>query len=157
MRILLVDDSRKHRDAGVADLSALGHEVVALRDYSEVAKVVRGERFDVALLDLLMPAEAMTLGSAGLAHLGESFAVGYPLAVYLAARGVPFVAVATDTNHHNHPASAMMDWLVGDVVTINGGTVMFMHSPMKSTSDGQVKDWAEVLRRLTSAGEKKPS
>jgi len=38
MNILLVDDSRKHREAGVADLMAMGHEVVALENYSDVAK-----------------------------------------------------------------------------------------------------------------------
>ena len=41
MRILLVDDSRKHRESGVTDLSILGHEVVALKNYAEVAGVVR--------------------------------------------------------------------------------------------------------------------
>ena len=120
MKILLVDDSRKHREAGATDLTALGHEVVVLGNYADVAKVVREQQFDVALLDLLMPSEPMMLGGEGLSHLGEPFAVGYPLAVYLAVKGVPLVAVATDANHHNHPASAFMDWLSGESVSING-------------------------------------
>lgn len=148
MRILLVDDSRKHRDAGVADLTALGHEVVALGSYSDVAKTVREQQFDVALLDLLMPSEPMMLGGEGLSHLGEPFAVGYPLAVYLAVKGIRHVAVATDTNHHNHPASALLDWLSGERIGINGCSVTFMHSPMKTVGDKQVKDWSAVLRRL---------
>jgi len=148
MRILLVDDSRKHREAGVADLTALGHEVVAFRDYAEIREVVKNESFDVALLDLLMPAEGMTLGSEGLAHLGEPFAVGYPLAVYLATQGIPFVAVATDTNHHNHPASALMDWFDGTVINISGSYVQFMHAPMKKVAEAWLKDWPRVLEKL---------
>ncbi len=153
MKILLVDDSRKHREAGVADLSALGHEVTALRSYSDVAKVIRTQQFDVALLDLLMPSEPMTLGGAGLEHLGEPFSVGYPLAVYLASVGVKFVAVATDTNHHHHPASAMMDWLSGEVLNMNGSAVMFMHAPMKDVGHNRVKDWSLVLSRLLKGKE----
>lgn len=148
MKILLVDDTKRHREVGVADLTALGHEVVALGNYTDVAKLVREQKFDAALLDLLMPAEPMMLGGEGLSHLGEPFAVGYPLAVYLAMKGVPLVAVATDANHHNHPASAMMDWLSGESVSINGCSVAFVHSPMKTVGDKQVKDWSVVLKRV---------
>ena len=152
MRVLLIDDSRKHREAGVADLVALGHEVVALGNYTDVAKTVREQKFDVALLDLLMPAEPMMLGGEGLSHLGEPFAVGYPLAVYLAMKSVPLVAVATDANHHNHPASAMMDWLCKESVTVNGCSVTFMHSPMKQIGDVWVKDWPAVLTQVGIRG-----
>lgn len=148
MKILLVDDSRKHREAGVADLTALGHEVVALKNYAEIAKVLQEQKFDAALLDLLMPSESMMLGGEGLSHLGEPFAVGYPLAVYLAGEDVQFVAVATDTGHHDHPASALMDWLARKDFTMNDSKVKFMHSPMKQIGDTQVKDWPEVLKRI---------
>jgi CheY-like chemotaxis protein len=152
MKILLVDDSKQHRESGVADLNELGHEVVALKNYSDVAKAITEHQFDAALLDLLMPSEPMTLGGEGLKHLGEPFAVGYPLAVYLATKSIHFIAVGTDTNHHNHPASAMMDWLSGEPVTMNGCLVMFMHSPMKQVGE-RVKDWAQVLRRLLATGQ----
>lgn len=148
MKILLVDDSRKHRDAGVTDLTALGHEVVTLKNYADVRDVVREQKFDAALIDLLMPSEPMTLGGEGLEHLGEPFAVGYPLAVYLATKDIRYVAVATDTNHHNHPASAIMDWLSGESISINGCSVTLMHSPMKTVGEKQVKDWPSVLKRV---------
>lgn len=147
MKILVVDDSKQHCQAGLADLTALGHEVIVLQDYSDVAMVVKQQSFDVALIDLLMPAEAMTLGTKGLNHLGEAFAVGYPLAVYLATEGIQ-VAVATDTNHHNHPASAMMDWLVDKEVNINGHRVCFMRAPMKKIDGTWVKDWPVALGQL---------
>lgn len=149
MRILLVDDSPKHRRAGVADLELLGHEVVALADYTEAYRLTGKEYFDVALLDLLMPAEGMTLGEEGMAFFGEPFPVGYPLAISLALSGIGLVAVATDTNHHNHPASAVMDWFRDSpFLVVQGkkrGLVRFLHAPIKE--DG-AKDWVKVLETL---------
>jgi len=150
VKILLVDDSPKHRKAGIEDLTALGHEVVAKSDYTEARSAVSKERYDVALLDLLMPAEATTLGGEGLSFFGQPFPVGYPLAVSMALEGVKFVAVATDTNHHSHPASAAMDWFRGQRFFVQDSSVLFLHAPMCS---GGVKDWAEVLRRLTADSE----
>ena len=83
MRILLVDDNIRHRRAGVQQLQSAGHEVVALNSYGEANRLVRQEQFDVALVDLLMPAEEMTLGEEGLKHLGSQIGVGYALAVDL--------------------------------------------------------------------------
>jgi hypothetical protein len=147
MRILLVDDDRRHRQSGVDQLSALGHEVVAHSDYTDALREVKkgGVPFDVALLDLLMPAEATTLGTSGLAHFGKPIPVGYPLAVKLALLGVRFVGVATDTNHHDHPASAMMDWFPREPFRIAESTVLFVHAPLR---EDESKDWALVLEWL---------
>ena len=62
MKILLVDDSLKHRRSGKSQLEARGHEVVAVSEYGEARELVKEGGFDIALLDLLMPAEATTLG-----------------------------------------------------------------------------------------------
>ncbi len=144
MRILLIDDSKKHREAGVADLSAAGHEVVAVSEYSQIRSLLKDRSFDCALIDLLMPAEEMTLGPEGMNHFGEPFDVGYSLAVYLAIQGIPLVAVATDTGHHDHPASALMDWFHGEAFRVNQSTVCYMHAPMKKVGDAYLKDWVKV-------------
>lgn len=145
MKILLVDDSPKHRKAGVLDLTALGHEVIAMSDYTEARRVVESGGFDVALLDLLMPAEATTLGGEGMAFFGQPFPVGFPLAISMALQGVKHVAVATDTNHHHHPASAAMDWFRTGPFQIHESHVLFTHAPLRS--DG-AKDWAKILSVL---------
>lgn len=144
MKILLIDDSRKHRESGVADFSADGHEVVAVRSYGEAMKIA-DESFDTALIDLLMPAEGMTLGEKGMEHFGEPFAVGYPLSIYLASKGIKKVAVATDSNHHDHPASAMMDHVAMKKIVVGESSIIWMHSPMKSDS---TKNWKAVLERV---------
>ncbi len=149
MRILLVDDSIHHRRAAVKQMAALGHTVAVFNSYVESIEAARQEKFDVALIDLLMPAESQTLGQEGMAqHFGVEMAVGYPLAIKLATLGIPRIAVATDTNHHNHPASAAVDWFAGASVMINGAEVRFIHSPMCQGDKGMVKDWAQVLSQF---------
>ena len=146
MRILLVDDSPKHRRAGKRELEKLGHEVVTLSDYGEAHELAKTEVFDVALLDLLMPAEPTTLGTEGLKHLGREIGVGFPLLLALAHSGVGAIAVATDTNHHNHPLSAIVDWFGHRCpLAVNGKRVLVIHAPLRA--DG-TKDWVAVLDAL---------
>ncbi len=145
MNILLVDDSFAHRNAGKEQLSDI-HNVTAVSDYTEAVRIVRAEEemFDVALLDLLMPAEATMLGTRGLEFLGETIPVGFPLAIKMAMCGVPQIIVATDISHHNHPASAILDWLWWRKypIKINDSTVRFIHSPL---IEDRVKDWRAIL------------
>lgn len=147
MKILIVDDSRKHREAALTQLEALGHEVVIMSGYTELLRkrsVLKEQSFDVALIDLLMPAESMTLGERGMEHLGQEIMVGYPLSIFLAMSGVPRVAVVTDTNHHDHPASAIMDHL-SDNVVINGACVVYLHAKLTKEN---LKDWAAALKEV---------
>lgn len=66
-------------------------------------------RFDAVLLDLLMPASKMTMGPEGMKFVGQEMPTGFALALKAVLAGAKFVAVVTDTNHHDHPASAMLD------------------------------------------------
>lgn len=147
MRILLVDDSPRHRRAGQSQLEGVGHEVVALSSYAEARHRAQQEQFDVALVDLLMPAEEMTLGSEGLKHLGEQIGVGYALALDLPHGNVGAVVVATDTNHHNHPLSAIVDWFHSKPLNVNGKLVRIIHARLKE--DG-TKDWLSALQIIGS-------
>ncbi len=146
MKILIVDDNVRHRRAGKKQLEALGHEVVAVSEYGEARKLAKDGSFGIALLDLLMPAEATMLGpDARTEHVGREIAIGFPLLLSLAGR-VGKIAVATDTNHHNHPMSAAVDWFLEDrKLVVNGATILVMHAPM--TEDG-TKNWGKVLECL---------
>lgn len=148
MRILLLDDNLRHRRAGVQQLEALGHEVIALCDYGEARERAKAEKFDVALIDLLMPAEPTTLGDeARKEFVGREIAIGFPMALELSRLGIGKIAVATDTNHHNHPMSAVVDWFHSSALEVNGAKVFIMHAPM---CDDDTKDWGKVLRDLTT-------
>ena len=142
MKILLVDDSLAHRKAGEVQLTN-AHNLTTVADYTEAVSISRNSVFDVALLDLLMPSETMTLGAEGLKFLGEEIPVGFPLAIKMAVLGIPHIIVATDTNHHDHPASAIVDWFGShESIKINDSTVHFIHSPL--TTDC-MKDWHAIL------------
>jgi len=142
----MIDDSVRHRRAGMRDLRAFGHEVVAMSSYGEARQKAHGESFDAALIDLLMPAEPTTLGiQAVVDHVGRDIGVGFPLIFELALCGISRIAVATDTGHHDHPDSAIVDWFKGrGPLVVNGAKVLIMHAPMR---DG-AKDWVEILNRL---------
>lgn len=71
--------------------------------------------FDAVLCDLHMPASGMTLKpDARAKYEGQEMPVGFALAFRAVLSGAKYVAVVTDINHHDHPASAMLDGLVSD-------------------------------------------
>lgn len=149
MIIMLVDDMKKHRKAGVEDLTAAGHEVIAFSGYEDAYNSVRGGVvYDVALLDLLMPAEGMMLGGGSLQFLGQPIDVGFSLAMILAFMGIKRIVVATDLSHHHHPASAIVDWFDGKVFDICGAKVRIMHAHLSRENEAKDFSWAlgEAMR-----------
>ena len=79
--------------------------------------------WDVVLCDLLMPAGRNAQGN-GLKYVGQEMPVGWSLALTAAKRGAKYVAVVTDINHHDHPASAMLDNLNEHIFTVDGSKVL---------------------------------
>jgi len=153
MKIMLIDDTARHRKAGKQQLSVLGHEVKSFGTYSEARHVVElGEMFDVALIDLNMPAEIDMWGASfPKEYLGQSVAVGYPLALSLSLLGIPFVALSSDGGHHANPYNAMLDWLKGTLLEVNGRKIIYLEAPMTQNSAGEsVKDWSAVLEKISN-------
>src|ERR687895_962450 len=56
-RILIVDDDQRHRDLLVRYLSSEGYEVKAVPDATAMDKQLARERYDVVVLDLMLPGE----------------------------------------------------------------------------------------------------
>ncbi len=80
--------------------------------------------WDVVLCDLMMPAGENAQGSEGSRFVGEEMSVGWSLALSAVMKGAKFVAVITDMNHHNHPASAMLDSLNHHIFNIDGAKML---------------------------------
>lgn len=80
--------------------------------------------WDVVLTDLLMPAGPMMQGEIGRQFVGQEMAVGWALALKAAQSGAKYVAVVSDANHHDHPASAMLDDIHDHIFTIDGARVL---------------------------------
>lgn len=101
------------------------------------AKSVIPLPFEAVLVDMMMPMSFEKLGPSAVCTRGEQVPYGFVLALKAAERGAKFVAMVTDTNHHNSPMSAALDYL-GDAYyrdgfkpnfEINGARVMFVHAP----------------------------
>jgi len=102
MKILVVDDNTIHQKAAKAQLK--DHDTTVVGSYGEGQKLVRQKHeFEVVLVDLLMPA----WGQGKLE--GQEMPVGIFLALLAAKNGAKYVAVFTDSNHHQHPASTCFD------------------------------------------------
>ena len=84
--------------------------------------------WDAVLCDLLMPAGERAQGGPGLEHVGKEMAVGWSLALRAAKMGAKYVAVASDTDHHHHPASAMLDHMSTHRFVIDGARVLMTNS-----------------------------
>jgi len=92
--------------------------------------------FDTVLTDMMMPMSRSTLAS-GVYRYQEQVPYGFIIALKAALCGAKFVAMVTDTNHHQGAMSAAIDHLGGAYYremfkpnfVINGATVMFIHTP----------------------------
>jgi CheY-like chemotaxis protein len=130
MRILVIDDTRKHLDAAVKTLEE--HVVTLCEDYEDAVELIKQGQWDAVLCDLLMPAGSR--GDRKGVFLGQEVAVGWPLALLAAKQGVKHVAMITDACHHDHPASAMVDWLNDscsepEIFTVNNTKMLFTNWP----------------------------
>lgn len=100
------------------------------------AKSVVSFPFEVVLTDMMMPMSRETLAP-GIFSPGEQVPYGFVIALRAALRGAKFVAMVTDTNHHEGAMSAAMDHLghayyhngFKPNFVVNGAKVMFVHTP----------------------------
>jgi len=160
MKILVLDDSKAHREA--ARLTLKGHDVTIVDSYDEAQEALTPRKnydleralqlkllaeaglppnykpngrtdmsdeakkcreacakateqatsypdFDVVLTDLLMPPSLRAQGDKGMRFIGQEMPLGTTIALLALTVGIKNVAVATDADHHDHPASAAFD------------------------------------------------
>ena len=156
MKILVIDDTLVHRMAAQQTLA--GNDLTVASSYDESVKLLDRERYEAVLTDLLMPAGREAQGPHGDPFVGQLMPVGFALALHAVLRGAKYVAVVSATNHHDHPASAMLDRLDRAYwhdaqsrprFVVNGAAVGFFHHPAVTVEgQGEGKDWGKVLRAL---------
>jgi CheY-like chemotaxis protein len=109
-KILVIDDSEINRASARETLKDSGLEVLVAATYDEGFRLMQEDKeIEVVLTDLLMPASGMHMGPEGEKYVGQEMPVGFALVMQAVISGAKFVGVVTDTNHHDHPASAMLD------------------------------------------------
>jgi len=121
MKILVIDDDQVNCDAARAQFA--DHDVTVVSTYDKGQLLIAGGEdasngwarvdpvaFDVVLVDLLMPASRQQQGNRGSCFVGKEMPVGIFLGLLAAVKnGAKYVAVFTDSSHHDHPASACFD------------------------------------------------
>jgi CheY-like chemotaxis protein len=66
-------------------------------------------KYDAVLTDLLMPASRRAMDEKGMKYVDQEMPVGFGLVFMAVLCGARHAAVVTDTNHHDHPAPALLD------------------------------------------------
>lgn len=85
-----------------------------------VEKATTQLHFDVVLTDLLVPASDQAQGRDSRALVGKEMPLGTTIALLALVVGTKNVAVVTDMNHHDHPASAAFDCFGAHRLSPNG-------------------------------------
>lgn len=145
MKILVVDDKKKHRDAAVEQLK--DHDVVVAIHFDDAVPLING-KFDVVLTDLLMPKGSReTMGPNGMALIFDEMAFGFAISFIAAYRGVHMIAVLSDANHHDHPMSYALDYLASPF-QLGDCKLVFSNCWLIKWGDEYVKDWKRALDEL---------
>jgi hypothetical protein len=173
MKILVLDDSKLHRRVACAVLK--DHNLTVVGTYGEAEMAILDEDFDAALIDSRVPASPQTRQTAlGQMYMGTEQILGPTLALLAITRGVKRVAVITDADHHDDPASAAFDCfpalgVVGDLRIICANwcawfdeeTLEMLPPDFVDSSEGQAKypndtglvwskPWHQILTKLCS-------
>ena len=119
------------------------------------------------MTDMMLPVESWEL-TIGKYDPSELIPYGFVLVLLAALKGVKYIAMATDIDHHRGRISKAIDFIEdrrvdygkdsGPNVTyhanfqINGARAMFIHAPLmpSSNEDLYVKDWGYILANLTA-------
>lgn len=153
MRILLVDDNIVNR-ASAQEILGGKHKLTIVESYEAAEKeLTSGEKFEVVLVDLMLPSPGTALGQEAEAkYLGQEMPLGFPLMLLALKSGCKKVGIVTNTNHHDHPMSAVIDifndgpmikpFIVGDAC------VVCCNRPVMENFKIKCKAWLPVLKAL---------
>lgn len=136
MKVLVIEDKLMHQQSAMETL--VGHDLTIASSYDEAIKIMSGDEFpyEVVLTDMMMPMSRQTLAPDAF-NSREQVPYGFVLALMASQRGARFVAMVTDTNHHQGAMSAALDHLgsayyhegFNPNFVINGAHAMFIHTP----------------------------
>ncbi|MCF7815804.1 MAG: hypothetical protein K9M10_02705 [Candidatus Pacebacteria bacterium] len=167
LNILVIEDNVAHQQAAQEQLSEHNLTIVgsfpeALRILGSYSFVRIGKEgytyegnFDVVLTDMEMPVCRLdNLDRSVVKDISAPY--GLVLALRAAQVGVKYVAMITDTNHHQGAMSNALDMVTGAYWSHGGGMfqigqskVLFAHAETKANTENvRVKQWHEALKLL---------
>lgn len=153
MKILVIDDVKRQRDAAVKQLG--DHDITVVETIKEARELLKNQIFEVVLTDLMLPAENDGIGGDGENFLDQQIPYGFVIALAALQKGSR-VAIVTLVNHHLHPVFWAMDsinWyepITERLIISREVTREFIpfeeETPME---EGIIKDWKAALEKLT--------
>ncbi len=160
LNILVVDNNELNRASALFQFSE-GNQLSVCETYKEAVDLLRSRTFDVALLDLLMPPESFTLSDTAFEKvIGSEFPAGIFIALVAARAGVKNIRIITDASHHDHPATALIDYIswgteipCGNASRITFEKARTVQIPRSTDKvNDSVKDWASILEDRSLLG-----
>jgi len=177
VKIFVFDDSRNNQWSARVQLK--DHDLTIVGTFDEASDLLapldggkpnpKFQKFDVVLTDLMVLASERQLGPNGRDYIGKEMPLGSIIALQALSVGVKKVALVTDANHHDHPASAALDpfrwnienpshigdavlyctnyWVTADFHAGTGELLGDMHG-VASEDVVKAKDWAKALQTL---------
>ncbi|MFA5994390.1 MAG: hypothetical protein WC823_05525 [Parcubacteria group bacterium] len=140
MKILVIEDNELHRQSARETLA--GHDITIVESFDEAMNIMNtrsGFNFEVVLTDMMLPMGMKRTLTREAFKSSEQVPYGLIIALRAAISGAKFVAMVTDTNHHQGAMSAAIDFLSSAYYNyeegfkpnfvINGAQVMFIHTP----------------------------
>ena len=106
----------------------MGESLSSNEFWERVCEESRFPYWDAVLCDLLMPAGERAQGDQGLRFVGQEMAIGWGLALNAVENGAKYVAVVTDMDHHDHPASALLDNVSEHVFQMDNSRILFTNN-----------------------------
>jgi len=151
LEILVVEDTPKHQEAARQLLA--NHNVQIVDTFDEATDLLRlpnicdddlvQPNYDVVLTDMFYTQGQGRCLSPDVKHLAaEQLPFGYPISLMACQKGVPYVAIVSDANHHSGPIAYSMDFfsnMFTDVRTI----MQVGNSRLAVFNDG--KNWKRAM------------
>lgn len=145
--VLVFDDNGRHGMTAVSQLS-VRFNVMAVTSYDHAQALIETEKFDIVLLDLLVPASAKMMGGKGEKFIGQEMPVTPFLLLLALQRGVKRIGILTDAGHHDHPASACLDMFRGQSVGVGDVRIVLSNADVGEKDHVRTKYWDQVVEKL---------
>ncbi len=152
---LIIEDTELHKRSAIDQLYQRKVTYIIAQNYEQGKQYLTATEkpFSIVLTDLMMPKGSRdTMSPKGMEYIFDQLPYGFPLALLAAKQNIPYIAIVTDINHHNHPMSACIDNLSSaywndetaqaSLYRINNSVVGIFHAPFLENG---AKDWMRVV------------
>ncbi len=153
LEILVVEDTPIHQEAARRLLSE--HNVQIVSTFDEATDLLRiplkwegsivQPVYDAVLTDMFLTQGQGRCLSPDMKHLAkEQMPFGYPIALMACQKGVPYVAIVSDADHHSGPMAYSIDFFAKEY--IDRKTIQQVGNSRLAVFNRRIKNWTYLGR-----------